>query len=39
MVFKTSADGSGRKAKMFCNIVDRNIFFPRHGCKSKVQGA
>jgi hypothetical protein len=36
MVFQASTDGSGRKAKVFCNIIDRNIFFPCHGCKCNV---
>jgi hypothetical protein len=36
MVFQTSADGSGREAKLFCNIIDRNIFFPCHECKCNV---
>ena len=27
MVFQSTAYGSGRKAKVFCNIIDRNIFF------------
>ena len=35
MIFQTSADGSGRETKLFCNIIDRNIFFSCHGCKSK----
>jgi hypothetical protein len=36
MVFQSTANGSGRKAKVFCNIIDRNIFFPCHVCKSKL---
>jgi hypothetical protein len=34
MVFETAAHGSRRKTKLFCDIVDRNIFFSRHRCKS-----